>query len=239
MIGSATAIFNLALNSIGSRSDVSSVDERSREAEVCRLWYPIARDTVLQAAFWPGTKAFARLSVLAERTDVPWTLNDPEPGYRFAYAIPTDLIQPRYLTTMERFTTGLMPAGNPNDLMPEGTDQVRALFAQTEGAVLIYTKSQTVPILWDPQLALAIAFSLAAYISMPLHAKVARAKEAAQMANDKILQARISAANSEENQYESIPEWISARGYAEVAPAFRYTYPLGPMISVDQIAGVN
>lgn len=87
--------------------------------------------------------------------------------------------------------------------------------------------------MWDPQLGLAIAFALASYIGMPLHAKVARVKEAMEVANAKILQARISAANSEDNQYDVLPDWIAARGYAGGAPVAKFIYPLGPMLTAD------
>jgi hypothetical protein len=229
MIPSVVALFNLALNAVGTRDDVSSVDERSREAEVCRLWYPQARDTVLQAAYWASTKGFARLAVLAERTTDTWSSTDPEPGFRFAYALPSDFIQPRYLSSYERFTMGLML---------QGGGDVRALMASTEQAVLCYTKRQDNPTLWDGQLGLAIAYSLAAHIGMPLHAKAQRVNNAIQIANQKIMEARVSAANSEVNSYETIPDWIAARGYAGSAPDARYYFPMGPSLSIEMLPGV-
>ena len=39
-------VWNAALSAVTGRAAVSDPDERSREAEVCRQWYPLVRDVV-------------------------------------------------------------------------------------------------------------------------------------------------------------------------------------------------
>ena len=48
-ISSEVQVYNLALNAVGERSNISSPTEQSRPAEVCSLWYSPVRDQVLAA----------------------------------------------------------------------------------------------------------------------------------------------------------------------------------------------
>lgn len=227
MISDKTSLFNLALDAVGTRSDVSHPDEESREAEICRLWFAPVRDLVLRAAPWNSAKAFARLAVLAERNDtLAWVPTDPEPGFRFAYAAPSDIIAPRYLSTFERFTYGVYQG-------------VRSISAQAEQSILVYTRREENISLWDDQLAMAITHALAAHIAMPLHAKAARARQAQEEANSLITNARVNDANANINEFDTIPDWLAARGYAGNAPNTRFYYPYGPMISVTEAVGVR
>lgn len=227
MATSIVDIYNMALNAVGTRDDVSSPSENSREAEVCRRWYDNARDLILRAAFWPSAEAFSRLSVLAERDETEaWTSSDPAPGFRFAYAVPNDLLVPRYQADFGRFTFGVYGSQ-------------RAVMSNTEQVILAYTRQQTNVGLWDNALLMAIVYSLAAHIAMPLHGKPARAKSMADQANNLILSARELAANTGENQYDTVPDWIAARGYAKQTPDQRYLFPYGPMISVSELPSVS
>lgn len=220
-------VFNIAMYHVGTREDIADVNEESREAEVCRLLYPRVVEQVLQAAYWTSAKGHARLAVLAERDDtVAWTATDPEPGFRFAYAVPADFIYPRFLTSYERFSFGILGSA-------------KALFANTEDAILQYTMNQDNVALWDPQLFTAMTWALAAYAGMSLHGKAQRAQFAAQQANSTIMEARVSNANSENNTIDSIPEWISARGFAGSVPDTRYFYPFGPTINVASLPSVS
>jgi hypothetical protein len=221
------SIYNLALDAVGTRNSVSATTEESREAEVCRLWFGPVRDLVLRAAPWTCAKAFARLALLKERDDtLEWAIDDPEPGFRYAYAGPSDMIRPRYLSSFQRFTMGIY-------------GEQRAVMTQVQSAILVYTKRQATIPLWDSDLYMAVTKALAAAIAMPLHGKRQRASEAAAEANAMILQARVSDANSEENQFDTVPEWIAARGSAYNNPLSRFYYPYGPLISLTELGGVS
>lgn len=220
-------VFNMAMYHVGTREDIADVDEQSREAEVCRLLYDRVRDHVLRAAYWDSAKAYSRLAVAAERDDsLEWTATDPEPGFRFAYAAPNDFLYPRYLTSYERFSNGIY-ASNP------------AIFANTEAAILVYTKVQDNVALWDANLFMAMTFALAAYATMPLNGRPGRASNAAQQANNLILEARVANANAEDNRIDTVPDWIAARGYAGTVPDTRYFYPFGPTISLTSLPAVS
>lgn len=220
-------VFNLALNAVGTRDDVGAINEESREAEVCRLWYEKVRDQVLRAAYWNSAKSYKRLALAATRNDsIAWTETDPEPGFRFAYYAPNDMLMPRYDSSYARFTTGVY-------------NNQPAIMSNTEQLVLVYTMRQENVALWDAQLLMAIAYALAAHIAMPLHGKASRARQSAEQANGLIVEARIANANSENNQLDTIPEWIAARGYSGSITDTRYYYPFGPMISLTELPGVS
>lgn len=219
MANSEVEIYNLALNAVGTEDTVALPTEASREAQVCRLWFGIVRDQVLRAAPWPCAKAYARLAVLAERNDtLAWTNTAPDPGSRFAYATPADMLAPRNLSTLERFKLSVYQGQT-------------AVMTETENAILEYTLSQTNIALWDVQLKMAIVHALAAMIAMPLTGKPGRAKEAQDQANTMIWQARTSQSNTDEGTLETIPDWILARGYAGPITTQRYYYPWGPTIA--------
>lgn len=219
-------VFNMACHSIGARDDIASPEEESREAEVCRLWFGPVRDHVLRAAPWNEAKAFARLAVVAERGDAAWVNGDPEPGFRFAYAVPAGMLRPRYLADYSRFTLGVR-------------NSQRVLMSNTENAILVYTKAEENLNLFDVNLQMALVHALAAFIAMPLHGRPNSAARSEEKANALIIEARVNAANDEMNTLDTIPDWIAARGYAGSITSNRYFYPYGPMISVQEMASVS
>lgn len=218
-----TSLYNLALSSAGARSSISHPDERSREAEICRLWYAPVRRQILRAAPWPVVRAVTRLALITEQTAESWAPGLPNPEYRFAYGLPDGFLHPRYLTSYARFEVSLI---SPSQ---------QALNTNEEQAIFFYTVDQTLIPLWDPDLYIAIAMALAAYICLPLNGKVSQARAAQQQANSLIYQAREASANESFEPMEVSPDWIQARGSAYSNTGPRYIYPAGPMISVPNV----
>ena len=228
MVDSVVGIFNLACSIIGTRSTIATEDEASKEAEECVLWYELSRDAVMEAAHWPSTRAFDRLGLLAERnTSADWVLGDPEPGYKFAYSLPNKMLRPWYLTNFDRFTLGL-----------HNNERV-AVMTDTEKPILMYSRKQVSVETWDAQLKMAVSHALASFIALKLTGKVTRTKNNQERANQIIGEARAAAANSREDQYESIPEWYQARGIGIAAPQKRFLYPYGALISVAEVPLVS
>lgn len=224
MITDEVSIYNLALNAVGTRSTVALPTEKSREAEVCRLWFGPVRDRVLRAAPWASTRAWSRLALLKERDDsAAWVTGDPEPGYQYVYAVPSDMLAPRYLAGWQRFSMGSYP------------DNKLALMTNVPNALLTYTKRQEVVGLWDTGLQMAVVYALAAHIAMPLTGKPARARNALEQANDFILSAREEDANNDVASTDTIPSWIQVRGYTGEISATRYFYPNGNLFSVGEL----
>lgn len=227
MAADEVSIFNMALNAVGTRDDVSAVNEVSREAEVCRLWFEPTRDQVLRAAPWPAAKAHARLAVLATRNETAaWTPDAPDPGFLYAYATPSDMLAPRYSTSFSRFAYSQWQDKN-------------VVMSNEEAMILCYTKKQTLVPLWDIALRIAIAHALAAYIAIPLVGKSSRAQLAQNTANGLILQAREQSANDDNDFLDTVPDWFVARGYGGSAPMSRFYWPLGPMINFAEASAVS
>src|SRR5262245_32354443 len=182
-------IYNLALGAVGTRQLTSFPDERSREAEVCNLWYPVVLAQVMRAAPWASARAVARLALAATAQDRDWVVGDPEPGWQYTYVLPPDFMYPRYLSDWSRFVLGQETKDQQG-----GNIQITTLMANTSQAILVYTKSQPVIPQWDADLVIAIVHALAFAISMPLHGKTRRSAMALQTANDAIVRARVATA---------------------------------------------
>ncbi len=79
-------IVNLALSRLGDDATVSSLDppEGSAQAEHCAIFYPIARDSLLELHNWK----FATKRIALAPVDLP-----DNAGWAYAYAEPADCIQ--------------------------------------------------------------------------------------------------------------------------------------------------
>lgn len=228
MIADEVTLFNLALNAVGARSNLAATNERDRGAEVCTLWLPVVRDAVLAAAPWPSCRTQIRLSLLIERdTAEDWVATDPDPDFIYAYSVPSNMVQPSYLSRYGRFIVGTRSAGGT-----AGAE--KTIMTNEEDAILTYTKRQTVTTMWEDPLGMAIAYALGAHICMPLTGKPQRAGMLIQMANDLINTARATAANMSDAPFESIPDWIAARGYGGLTGT-RYFYPFGSLLTVPNV----
>lgn len=219
-----TQLYNLALDTIGARANISLPTEQSRAAEACNRWYGSIRDQVLASAPWPEATKMARLSLLATQDadeDSVWADGDPRPDLLNSYALPSDYLHAQYLTDYQSFT-----------IQSYGTDN-RALMFSGETPILIYTFRQTRISLWSPQLQMAIMQALAARICIPLTGKTSRAKLLIEQANQHILAAREAAANMGNERLDSVPDWISARGFTGSVPQTRYFYPFGSLLSAN------
>ena len=226
MSNNETGIYNLALNAVGARSNVASPSEVSREAEVCKLWYDTVRDQVLAGAVWPEATKIAYLALLNDNTGIAaWVIANARPGYEFAYAYPQDCVRPQYLTDFQRF------------LITQYAGTKRVVATNVENAILTYTQRLEDVTQWSPDLKMAIVYGLAANICMPLSGKPARARMLADHANQVLYVARENAANMSNDTHESLPDWISQRGYSGTLAVNKYFYPYGALLTAG--AGVN
>lgn len=207
-------VYNWALAAIGSRSRLQATTEASREASICTLFYENVRDQILRSAPWDSAKAYKRLAQSAVRADnAEWASTDPAPGWTYAYAVPSDFIWPRSISTYARFEMGI------NSL------NQRVIYTNDAAPILCYTRRQVRVDLWDSDLQAAVGFALGAHICMSLTGSQDKVRLITAQAIDKIIAARQNMANSQDFQPQSTPEWIAARGYAGTAPVSPYIFP--------------
>jgi hypothetical protein len=217
-VNTEVGVYNLALNAVGETANVSSPTENSRRAEVCRLWYDLVRDQVLEAAPWPEATKLRRLTLAQARDEDDWETGDPQPGYAYAFALPADCLRPQYLTDYAQF-----------ELMTE--TGVRQLHSNSVQPMLRYTFMQENVALWSNNLLMAIVYGLAAHIAQPLSGKTSLTATLVQRANDFVLAARVSSANTPMQMQEAIPDWLAGRGYAFPASQ-QFFYPTGSLLHV-------
>lgn len=203
-------IFNLALSACGSQASISDPDENSREAALCRLWYPETRDTIMASAPWPTVRRYARLARLQERED-DWIAGNPSPEFRFSYAIPTNMLHPYRMDSWQRFDLGSVASG-------------RIISSNEEQPILLYNTRVTDTALWESGLRTAVLYGLAVNLAIPLTGRSQRLQENFQIATQQIENAQINAANSSQTQMEHLPDWLEARGYA-YGGAEKFVYP--------------
>lgn len=212
-------LYNLALSAVGTRSRISSPDEESREAQLCRQWYPMVRDVTLRAAHWSSCRHVNTLSLDAQATEgTDWAEGDPEPPWLFRYNLPNDFLYPRWLSSYENF-----------ELTQH--DNVIKLLTNTEEPILIYTKRQTIVSVWDVDLYNAVVMALAGSIAMPLHGKPDRARNALEEANMAITRARVQHANANMVTQDSVPDWLAQRGVNQYSAYSQFIYQYGPLFN--------
>lgn len=223
MATDAVVLYNLALDKIGARANISLPSENSREAEACNRWFPNIRDQVLASAPWPEATKMERLALLGTQADSVWVPGDPRPDLTNSFALPTDCLRPQYLSDYSHFT------------IQSFDDENRALMGNSSSPILIYTFRQTLVSMWSSELQMAIMYGLAASICAGLTGKTSRAKLLMEQANQHIISARETAANTNNERFESIPDWIVARGYSDGRSQSQYFYPFGALLIASNV----
>lgn len=164
------ALYNMALDAISVKGTLSSVEDRKREAEVCRLHYPQARDAAQGMAYWPSLRNVEYLPLLKEREVGNWNANQPSPSWRYAYALPNGCLRPRYIEGFHYFQL-------------EQYKSQRALMTNASNAILVYTKTSNDPGEWERELVDMVVTQLAARIAFTMTGKQ-------QIRNDQVTLAR-------------------------------------------------
>lgn len=229
-------ICNLALDSIGSRSEIASLTEDSQSARTLSLHYAPAVEAILQAAHWNFARAQASLAVLKAAAGTPENPNGtgavPPTPWLYEYALPTDMCQARYVMPTLQSPAGSgtsVPSyqGQPvRFLIAADTDttgnRINVLLTNQPQAILVYTYRVTNPQLFDGQFVVALANLIGSRICLRLNGDKAMAKMAFQIADQATKEARASNGNEGLTVIDSVPDWMRVRGYAA-----DWAYPSG------------
>ena len=227
MSAGVVSIFNEALGAAGITANVSLENERSPEAETCRLYYQSVRRQVLSAANWSSTSRDEYLAVINERPDnAAWVRENAPTRFRFTYAQPNLCLRPQNLDDFSQFKLGVRAEQN-------------ALFSNCEDAILHFTIDEENTTLWDHQLRQTIVAALAAYITIPLTGDKSLARLNEQRANENITTAQMVDANSENETFETPASSHEARQGSIPRLKERYFYPFGSRIMVPAAQGTK
>lgn len=155
-------ICNLALARVKA-GEIGDLNEQSREAEKCRIFYPQSRDYVLSSFAWNFAKKTRVLSTsLEESVEYPYTFDHPN-----------DCLVARYLIQLDEDGSALQGRGVVDVEPPEfevmlDSNDKKIICTHIQYAALVYTKNITDTTLWGALVDELIAWRLAQDISIPL-----------------------------------------------------------------------
>lgn len=207
-------LFNQALTTIGNAPEVTNPEGAGRSLDLLKLWYPVARHAVFTAAHWPCLRVYKRLSLAATRDpDLSWTNADPAPEFLYAFAYPSNMLQPQHMADFSPFRLGRL-----------GSERV--VMSNSLTPVLAYTMDDDSPANWDPDVYRCVVWSLAACLNMQKNGKMALTQKLEQQVVAMVDQANENAANADDTYYESIPSFWAGTGFSvpigSQAPRFFY-----------------
>lgn len=198
-MSSTVEICNMALARIGHSERIASLEEKSKAARVCKLFFDQVRDYVLRDCDWPFATAY---KVLAD-------LGSPPLNWQFRYQYPNDCLKARYINVPgirlmgeEQMITYQIAAGSNG----------RVILTDMPQAELVYTLAITDPLLFDPMFVSALAWRLASEIAMPLAVEPGYASGALQAYQFEVGQAYAAALNESQKDPDIASEFIRARG---------------------------
>ena len=153
-MASVVQICNLALSNLGDGARVTAIDpsDGSVQANLCAVFYPVARDALFER--YPWSFANARAALVLDTT-----IADPLDSWEFSYVVPTDCLR----------VIGVHAEADSADRTPQ--DFVREggyLFTNTEDAVIRYTKQVTLATSYPALFVVALARLLSSYLAGPL-----------------------------------------------------------------------
>lgn len=209
-MSSEVDIYNLALSHLGDTAAVASPTEQSVQAEHCRRFYPLSRDTLLEKHNWNFSTKRVALALLAA-TSGSWA---------YAYAVPADMLAPiavlppdtpDYMALAPYPTGYYSPQPFQIELMADGT---KAILTDQEGAILRYSAAITDTSRFSPTFVLALSHLLAAMLAGPILKGDVGAKEAKtqlSLVEHLVSQAILADANARDIRVEHTAPWIAAR----------------------------
>lgn len=229
MVTSTLDIWNRALSACRAKGRLSGLNDNSLEREVCEEWYDVVLGTVQEAVMWDSCAVTTRPALLRTRDlNEIWQDGDPEPPYRYLYALPEDYLRARQLSHGEQFFMGFSP-----------TDSRRTLSTNAENAVFSYSKLETDPTRWSSGQQLATIYGLAAHIAFPLSGLTNMVQKNITLANAILEDAQTNNANNSTDPEFAPAPWHVARGAAALAPMPTFIYPLGQTFAVPAVNATN
>jgi hypothetical protein len=180
-MASKLQIWNLALANISQNPSVQGVNEDSKEANFCRVYY----DDVLKSGLQKHDWNFARKTLtLAE-------IADPPKGWGYQYGYPSDCLQARSICKAIR-TVPEIPfevAVKPDDGLIGSSDK-KVIWTDQGEAALIYTYNQLDPTFFSQGFTIFLSWALSAVIAMPITQKESVKTAAGQEAERQLLIAK-------------------------------------------------
>lgn len=157
-MASEVDICNLALSHIGQDANITSISppDGGFEADKCAMFYPIARDGLLEKAAYRFALRREALTEFADNPSTQWS---------YAYSLPNACIRP-LAVLLEGAIDDTAP--QPYDIETMADGQMILLTNAPPGATLKFIMRQTDTTKYTPTFIEALSWRVAAYISGPI-----------------------------------------------------------------------
>lgn len=164
---SVVEICNMALSHTGTDIFIADIDEKNKEARLCKLWYPICRDRLLRTFDWSWAKVVADLA----------ESGTPDSGWQYRYQYPVDALKvlvvapqdaPLDRRSITRYRWEVTGSGG--------------ILSNVYQAQCLYISKVTDPGRFDDTFAYALGVMLAANIAMALTGDIGRTGQLQQAA---------------------------------------------------------
>jgi hypothetical protein len=206
-------ICNLALFRVRA-DEIGSLDEKSVNAEKCRVLYPHIQQMVLTEYPWGFARATRALSLKTE-TPVEW---------EYAFDYPTDCVKARYLVptddqgeTITGYNVNLYEDEPIHFELSLGEDGNKAILTNYEHVQLVYTRNVEDVTLWDTLFSDLVAWRLAVDLAIPLGGDSGKVYRGEAMQQAQLAEGRAKAKHANEKwprEPQQRPRSIQARGEA-------------------------
>lgn len=196
-MSSKVQIAKMALQHIGDRYDITSLDEDSTEAEQVNLMYGATRDKLLRMHPWTFATKFSTPSPLVGAVPKRWS---------FAFAYPSDCLK------MIEITNPLGYNLPPVKFRTGTIATQKVILTDTDEPELQYIFRNDDPTTYDPSFVMAFSYMLAAYVAIPLTGDRGLKSDLMREAMVEVDVARQEDSNEGvEDEKFSDPDWIRAR----------------------------
>ncbi len=232
--GTVLSICNRALLSVGSQSQISSLNEGSSQANAASVLYDPTFTSLARSPPWNCLRKQATLTLLAAAQGTPEnpqgsTLPLPPTPWLYQYAQSPDCLQMRFIVPSLPSSNSGVPLFSNNTsaatwLPTDGqipyavayaTDSnnnpINVILTNQSQAIAVYTVNQPNPQIWDSLFQAAMVASLAAMFvpALSLHLPLMQAQ--IKLAESMIQQARTRDGNEGTTSMDHTPDWIRAR----------------------------
>ena len=194
---SKVQIAKMALQHIGDRYDITSLDEVSTEAEQVNLMYDATRDKLLRMHPWTFATKFTTPAPLVVAVPYRW-------DYAFAY--PSDCLK------IVEITQPLGPGYPPVKFRTGTIATQKVVMCDLDEPELQYIFRNDDPVTYDPSFVMSFSYLLAAYVAIPLTGDRGLKGDLMREAMAEVDIARQEDANEGVEDEKFIdPDWIRAR----------------------------
>lgn len=198
-MSSDVEICNIALSRVACTQPIVSFTEKSKAAELCRVFYGPLRELVLQAFPWPFAESIVALA----------SLGTPAPGWAFRYRYPADCLKVRDIVVPGQRMTMTSDQRIPYKI---GFDVGgRVIHTDQPEAACRFTFKVEDSTFFDPQFSDALAWRLAMDLALPLSSKPDLQQFATQQYNLALSIAKGSAFQESQDDPDPESEFIRVR----------------------------